>query len=90
MAVLPDGATFEEFTDYVLKRRGQVPLMELRKLYERRLRLKSVTVSTGQGLQSILPADEQGLTKVERERKIHAEVMSSGRNVEKVSERAVF
>ncbi len=90
MAVLPDGATFEEFTDYVLKRRGQVPLMELRELYERRLRLKSVTVSTGQGLQSILPADEQGLTKVERERKIHAEVMSSGRNVEKVSERAVF
>tara|TARA_B100000586_G_scaffold198903_1_gene147233 strand:+ start:894 stop:1166 length:273 start_codon:yes stop_codon:yes gene_type:complete len=90
VAVLPDGATFEEFTDYVLKRRGQVPLMELRELYERRLRLKSVTVSTGQGLQSILPADEQGLTKVERERKIHAEVMSSGRNVEKVSERAVF
>jgi len=64
--------------------------MELRELYERRLRLKSVTISTGQGLQSILPADEQGLTKVERERKIHAEVMSSGRNVEKVSERAVF
>ncbi len=90
MAVLSDGATFEEFTDYVLKRRGQVPLMELRELYERRLRLKSVTISTGQGLQSILPADEQGLTKVERERKIHAEVMSSGRNVEKVSERAVF
>ena len=90
MAVLHDGATFEEFTAYVLKRRGQVPLEELRELYDRRLRLKSITISTGQGLQSILPPDEQGLTKVQREQKVHAEAMASGRNIEKVSERAVF
>ena len=51
MAVLPDGASFEEFTEYVLKRRGQVPFQELQELYERRLRLKSITVSTGQGFQ---------------------------------------
>ncbi len=90
MAVLRDGATFEEFTEYVLKRRGRVSLEELRELYERRLRLKSVTVVTGQGFQSTLPADEQGLTKVQREQKVVAEAKAQGRNIEKVSERAMF
>ena len=90
MAVLHDGATFEEFTDYVVQRRGQVPLVELQELYERRLRLKSVTISTGQGFQSTLPSDEQGLTKVQREQKMHAEAMSSGRSIERLSERAMF
>ena len=89
MAVLPDGATFEEFAEYVLERRD-VPLSELRELYERRLRLKSITVSTGQGYQSTLPRDEQGLTNREREAKVFAEAKQQGRNIEKVSEKAQF
>tara|TARA_X000001036_G_scaffold437261_2_gene482210 strand:- start:546 stop:818 length:273 start_codon:yes stop_codon:yes gene_type:complete len=90
MAVLHDGATFEEFTAYVLKRRGQVPLVELQELYERRLRLKSITVSTGEGYQSTLAMDERGLTKREREAKVVAEAKAQGRNIEKLPEKAQF
>ncbi len=36
MAVIPDGATFEEFTQYVIARRGEVPLEELKELWGRR------------------------------------------------------
>jgi len=90
MSVLPDGATFEEFTAYVINRRGAVSLKELLELYERRLRLKSITVSTGQGFQSVLPPDERGLTKRERETKAAAKVIASGRNFEKLPEKAQF
>tara|TARA_B100000427_G_scaffold304933_1_gene290573 strand:+ start:3754 stop:4023 length:270 start_codon:yes stop_codon:yes gene_type:complete len=89
MAVLPDGASFEEFAHYVLARRD-VPLSELRELYERRLRLKSITVSTGQGYESTLPPEERGLTKREREAKVFAEAKASGRNIEKLPEKAQF
>ncbi|MCH2362763.1 MAG: hypothetical protein MK329_17050 [Pirellulales bacterium] len=90
MAVLPDGATFEEFTEYVLKRRGQVPLLELQELYERRIRLKSISVNQGNGFDSTLPPDERGLTKREREAKVFAEAKSQGRNIEKLPEKAMF
>lgn len=89
MAVLPDGATFAEFAEYVLARRD-VPLSELRELYERRLRLKSITVSTGEGYRRTLPADEQLLTKREREAKVFAEAKAQGRNIEKLPEKAQF
>ena len=89
MAVLPDGATFAEFAEYVLARRD-VPLSELRELYARRLRLKSITVSTGEGYQSTLPPDERGLTKREREAKVLAEAKASGRNIQKLPEKAQF
>ena len=89
MAVLPDGASFQEFDEYVLARRD-VPLSELRELYERRLRLKSITISTGQGFQSTLPQDEKGLTKREREAKVFAEAKSQGRNIEKMPEKVQF
>ncbi len=89
MAVLPDGASFQEFCEYVLERRD-VPITELRELYERRLRLKSITISTGQGFQSMLPHDEQGLTKRERENKVVSEYQQSGRNIEKLPEKAQF
>ena len=89
MAVLPDGASFQEFAEYVLARRD-VPLSELRELYERRLRLKSITVSTGQGYQSTLPREEQGLTNREREAKVFAEANSQGRNIEKLPQKAQF
>jgi len=90
MAVLPDGATFEEFTEYVVKRRGQVPLLELQELYERRIRLKSISVNQGNGFDSTLPPDERGLTKREREAKVFAEAKSQGRNIEKLPEKAMF
>ena len=90
MAVLPDGASFEEFTQYVLERRGNIALTELQELYERRLRLKSITVSTGQGYQSTLPPEEQGLTNREREAKVFAEAKSQGRNIEKLPQKAQF
>lgn len=89
MAVLPDEASFQEFAEYVLARRD-VPLSELRELYERRLRLKSITVSTGQGYQSTLPREEQGLTNREREAKVFAEAKSQGRNIEKLPQKAQF
>ena len=89
MAVLPDEASFQEFAEYVLARRD-VPLSELRELYERRLRLKSITVSTGQGYQSTLPPEEQGLTNREREAKVFAEAKSQGRNIEKLPQKAQF
>ena len=89
MAVLPDEASVQEFAEYVLARRD-VPLSELRELYERRLRLKSITVSTGQGYQSTLPREEQGLTKREREAKVFAEAKSQGRNIEKLPEKVQF
>ena len=89
MAVLPDEGSFQEFAEYVLARRD-VPLSELRELYERRLRLKSITVSTGQGYQSTLPREEQGLTKREREAKVFAEAKSQGRNIEKLPEKVQF
>tara|TARA_B100000586_G_scaffold20362_1_gene13486 strand:+ start:3890 stop:4162 length:273 start_codon:yes stop_codon:yes gene_type:complete len=88
--VLHDGATFEEFAEYVLERREAVPLTELEELYERHLRLKSVTVSTGQGYQSILPPDEQGLTKREREAKVFAEATATGRNIDKLPGKVEF
>ena len=89
MAVLPDEASFQEFAEYVLARRD-VPLSELRELYARRLRLKSITVSTGQGYQSTLPREEQGLTNREREAKVFAEAKSQGRNIEKLPQKAQF
>ena len=89
MAVLPDGATFAEFADYVLTRRD-VPLSELRELYERRLRLKSITVHTGEAYRKTLPVDERHLTNREREAKVFAEAKSQGRNIEKLPEKAQF
>ena len=89
MAVLPDEASFQEFAEYVLARRD-VPLSELRELYERRLRRQSITVSTGQGYQSTLPREEQGLTNREREAKVFAEAKSQGRNIEKLPQKAQF
>tara|TARA_B100000470_G_scaffold219966_1_gene207668 strand:- start:3334 stop:3603 length:270 start_codon:yes stop_codon:yes gene_type:complete len=89
MAVLRDEASFVEFSEYVLARRD-VPLRELRELYERRLRLKSITVHTGEAYRKTLPVDERHLTNREREAKVFAEAKSQGRNIEKLPEKAQF
>tara|TARA_B100000795_G_scaffold256338_1_gene228679 strand:+ start:94 stop:366 length:273 start_codon:yes stop_codon:yes gene_type:complete len=90
MAVLPDGATFEDFTAYVLERREAVPLLELKELYERHVRLKSVSVHNGQGLRSILPVEQRGLTNKERDSKNFAEAKASGRNIEPLPAKATW
>ena len=78
MAVIPDGATFEEFTQYVIARRGEVPLTELKELWERRLRLKSVTVARGETMRNMLPPEDRDLTVREREKKIISEARAAG------------
>ena len=83
MAILPDGATFEEFVDYVSERRGDVPMPELKELYERRLRLKSVSIATGETMRAMLPRDEQHLTMREREKKVLAEARAAGHTPER-------
>ena len=83
MAILPDGATFEEFVDYVSERRGDVPMTELKDLYERRLRLKSVSIATGETMRAMLPRDEQHLTMWEREKKVLAEARAAGHTPER-------
>ena len=83
MAILPVGATFEEFTEYVLERREAVPLTELKELYDRRLRLQSVTITRGETMRKMLPPDEQDLTLREREKKVLAEARAGGHTPER-------
>ena len=84
MAILPVGANFAEFTEYVLERRGAVPLTELKELYDRRLRLQSVTITRGETMRKMLPPDEQDLTLREREKKVLAEARAAGHTPERV------
>jgi|TARA_A100001518_G_C1225912_1_gene74593 hypothetical protein len=83
VAILPDGASFEEFVVYVSERRGDVPMTELKELYERRLRLKSVSIATGETMRAMLPKDEQHLTMREREKKVLAEARAAGHTPER-------
>ena len=83
MAVLRNGATFEEFVEYVSERRGDVPMTELKELYERRLRLKSVSIARGETIRAMLPPDEQDLTMRERENKVLAEARAAGHEPER-------
>ena len=83
MAVLPVGANFEEFTGYVLERRGDVPLTELKELYERRLRLQSVTITRGETMRKMLPPEDRDLTLREREKKVLAEARAAGHTPER-------
>jgi len=85
MAVLHDGATYEEFVDYVTNLRGDVPEEELKELYQRHLKLKGLTFDLKRGWKAVaLSPDEQDLTNRERERKVVAEAKAQGRNIAKV------
>ena len=83
MSVLRNGATFEEIVEYVSERRGDVPMTELKELYERRLRLKSVSIDRGETIRAMLPPDEQDLTMREREKKVLAEARAAGHEPER-------
>ena len=85
MAILPDGASYEEFVDYVTNLRGEVPEQELKELYEWHLKLKGITFDTKRGWKSVaLAPDEQDLTNREREQKIVSEAKAQGRNIARV------
>tara|TARA_R100000278_G_C5385114_1_gene133978 strand:- start:163 stop:420 length:258 start_codon:yes stop_codon:yes gene_type:complete len=85
MAILPQGASYEEFVEYVTDLRGEVPEEELKELYQRRLKLHGITFDTKRGWRSVaLAPDEQDLTDNQREQKIVAEAKAQGRNIARV------
>jgi hypothetical protein len=85
MAILPQGASYEEFVEYVTNLRGEVPEEELKELYQRRLKLHGITFDTKRGWKAVaLSPDEQDLTDNQREQKIIAEAKAQGRNIARV------
>ena len=85
MAILPDGASYEDFVDYVTNLRGDVPEDELKELYQRHLKLKGLTFDMKRGWKAVaLAPDEQDLTDNQREQKIVAEAKAQGRNIARV------
>ena len=90
MAVLPPDATFDDFVSYTESVRGPVGSDELRDLWEWRQKLLTLRVDTKAGYRSQLPADEQHLSKREVDEKRFAEAKSTGRNIERLPEKAMF
>ena len=85
MAILPDGASYADFVDYVTNLRGDVPEDELKELYQRHLKLKGLTFDLKRGWKALaLADDEKDLTNRERERKVVAEAKAQGRNIARV------
>jgi len=85
MAILPDGASYQEFADYVTDLRGAVPKDELKELYQRHLKLKGLTFDLKRGWKAVaLADDEMDLTNNQREQKVVAEAKAQGRNIAKV------
>ncbi len=90
MAILPRGASYGEFRDYVEGLRGALSCAELDDLWDRRQRLLGIGFVTGLGYRSTLPPDEQHLTRSERGRKVEAEARAQGRNIERLPDKAHF
>ena len=57
--------------------------LELKELYERRLKLKSISIATGETIRAMLPREEQHLTMREREQKVLAEARAAGHTPER-------
>jgi len=90
VAVLPPDATFDDFVSYTESVRGPLGSDELRDLWEWRQKLLTLRVDTRAGYRSQLPADEQHLSKREVDEKRFAEAKSTGRNIERLPEKATF
>ena len=90
MAVLPPDATFDDFVSYTESLRGPLGSDELRDLWEWRQKLLTLRVDSRVGYRSQLPADEQHLSKREVDEKRFAEAKSTGRNIERLPEKATF
>ena len=90
MAVLPREASYEQFRDYVVERRGPLSCAEIDDLWERRQRIHGIGFVTGQGYRSQLPLDEQHLSREERGRKTEENALAQGRNIERLPDKAYF
>ena len=90
MAILPREASYEDFCDYIIEVRGDVPDGEIAELWTRRGHLLGLMVNTGRGYRSKLPPDDQHLTRNERGRKAEREALSQGRNIERLPDQAYF
>ena len=90
MPVLPREASFAEFRDYVVGLRGDVPRAELDDLWERHQKLRGIGFATGAGYRSTLPPDEQHLTREQLGQKAVADAKASGRNIERLPDKAYF
>lgn len=91
MAVLPAGASYNEFCSYVRDIREDVHDEELEDLWEWRQKLLTVKVDTKSGWRSaVLSPDEQHLSNHEVDKKRFAEAKSQGRNIERLPEKAYF
>ena len=91
MAVLPREASYGEFCAYVTGLNGSKSDAELLDLWEWRQKLLTVKVDTRSGWRSrMLAPDEQHLSNREVDEKRFTEAKSQGRNIERLSEKAMF
>jgi len=91
MAVLPREASYGEFRDYVVERRGPLSCAEIDDLWERRQKLLTLRVDTRVGWRSrALADDEKHLSRRELGDKRLAEAKAQGRNVERLPDKAYF
>ena len=91
MAVLPREASYGEFRDYVVERRGPLSCAEIDDLWERRQKLLTLRVDTRVGWRSrALADDEKHLSRRELGDKRLAEATAQGRNVERLPDKAYF
>ena len=90
MAVLPAGASYNEFCLYVRDIREDVHDDELEDLWDWRQKLLGIRIDTGRGFRSQMPPDEQHLTREQRGRKAEVEAKANGRNIERLPEKVYF
>ena len=91
MAILPREASYGEFRDYVVERRGPLSCAEIDDLWERRQKLLTLRVDTRVGWRSrALADDERHLSRRELGDKRLAEATAQGRNVERLPDKAYF
>ena len=90
MAILPRGASYTEFCDYVVGLRGTLPTDELDELWALHQKLSGIRFETGRGYRSSLPPDEQHLSREELGRKTMQEAQANGRSIERLSDKVYF
>lgn len=90
MAILPRGASYDEFCKYVTGLRGVLSRDELDELWEHHQKLSGLTFATGRGYRSTLPPDEQHLSREERGRKTMETARANGQNIERLPDKATF
>jgi hypothetical protein len=90
VAVLPAGASYNEFCLYVRDIREDVHDDELEDLWVWRQKLLGIRIDTGRGFRSQMPPDEQHLTREQRGRKAEVEAKANGRNIERLPETVYF